>query len=188
MDKLNARKIITDMHRQNPTKCTQKTLVMVAIAVMITHASPNDWILSFKQCNLHPKFKLEFAEHAKNIAGFLRAGHGYKQESTTAYKLLPPIWHGMTEQERRDVYKFVSEEHNDEWDYDMISQLKERFDVLPKDCQHIRVCCAVVRDDMEFGPDKAERIFKMADMMAADIDLTCRLQVGVTVTASGRTR
>lgn len=105
------------------------------------------WSASFKAVNLHPKFRLSFAEWCKKIDHFLQAGQTFHQPSSAhdVFALLPAFWRGMTAVDRRAAVDIIDEHHHGEFTVACLQDLHERAHVLLKDMQLLRVCYEVAK-------------------------------------------
>ena len=113
----------------------QWTLIHVALAA-VRLCTPETWVSSFKAVNLHPRFRVSFAEWCARIAPSLQTGEAFHQPADPehVFDLLPPFFRGMTCAERQKLI-------------DTIDQHEVRFSV---ECiQNMMQCCHIRLQDMQ---------------------------------------
>jgi hypothetical protein len=82
-------------------------LILVGLAA-VRELSPTSWVTSFMRVNLHPKFRVPFAEWCVKISSFIEGGQSFKPETVVdEYELLPPFWQGMLPSEKSQCLEIV---------------------------------------------------------------------------------
>lgn len=115
------------------------TLIHVGLAA-VRELEPDSWVKSFKKVNLHPHFRVSFAEWCKRISHFLQGGQTFKEESLKdVYALLPSFWHGMTPDEKKRGMSIL-QEHDSSYSVACIKALHSKLYVPLVEMQNLRVC------------------------------------------------
>ena len=107
---------------------------------------PDLWEGSFKLCNLHPDHRLPFAEWLEKIDHFLMSGESFKLETVDKFHLLPPLWIGMSPQERKAVVAIIGD-HDGEYTADCLVRLHEDCKLAYADMQKIRIGYDIAIED-----------------------------------------
>ena len=122
-------------------------LVHVGLAA-VRELEAESWIYSFKKVNLHPHFRVSFAQWCERISHFLQGGQSFKQEVVQdGYALLPSFWHGMLpEQKQRAALIFAS--HGNSYSVACVQELTGAKGVVQLDqMQNLRVCLELASED-----------------------------------------
>ena len=115
-------------------------LVHVGLA-MVRELAPDTWIYSFKKANLHPHFRVDFAQWCERIGHFLQGGESYKPEVVQdPYLYLPSFWHGMLPEQKKHAASIFAS-HGNSYSVACVKELTGAHGiVLMAEMQNLRLC------------------------------------------------
>jgi hypothetical protein len=170
--KMNMRGAVVHLrHATNATKGVLDGWHLVLVALhAVRLSSPEVWVASAKKVNLHPDFRVSFADWCERIASFLQGGQNFKSElAVDKYALLPTWWHGMAPEEKKAAVAIVAEEGS--WTPACLRRLYSECHIPLADMQNLRLCCQCAKDDpaqLEKGvPEPAAEVVLEGEAAAA---------------------
>merc|ERR1712232_1151962 len=101
-DKRNIRNLLDTCRSFSKSSLDQFSLIASCI-VALKISTRQAWIDSFKRVNLHPDYRMGFAEWIKKMETQVVAGESFFKRRSSLYDILPQFWKNFTPDDRRAV-------------------------------------------------------------------------------------